>query len=201
MVPAGSPTGPIDDALEHDADGSGAACWPRWPLARAVRRHWSPQRTDGRRGHRIGRQDVDQGPDRRGAASRSARGRGAARFVQQRTRPSRAPRCAPTRTPSSWCWSCPPAASATSPTSPQIAPPKIGAVLNVGTAHLGEFGSVEAIAAGQRRTGRGTAGGRGRRRRHPQRRRSAGAAMAARTTARRGHRRHRRRCAISARPT
>ncbi len=28
----------------------------------------------------------------------------------------------------------------------RIAPPRIGVVLNVGTAHLGEFGSVEAIA-------------------------------------------------------
>ena len=39
----------------------------------------------------------------------------------------------------------------------RVAPPRIGVVLNVGRAHLGEFGSPEAIAAGQGRAGRGAA--------------------------------------------
>ena len=38
-------------------------------------------------------------------------------------------------------------ASGTSPTSATIAPPDVAAVINVGTAHIGEFGSREAIAA------------------------------------------------------
>ena len=38
-----------------------------------------------------------------------------------------------------------------------IAPPRIGVVLNVGTAHVGEFGSREAIAHRQGRAGRGAA--------------------------------------------
>ena len=42
-------------------------------------------------------------------------------------------------------------------TCAEIAPPRIGVVLNVGVAHIGEFGSVEAIAAGQGRAGRGAA--------------------------------------------
>ncbi len=53
-----------------------------------------------------------------------------------------------------------------------IAPPRIGVVLNVGSAHLGEFGSREAIARGEGRAGRGAAA---RRRRRAQRRRPAGA--------------------------
>ena len=39
----------------------------------------------------------------------------------------------------------------------RIAPPRVAAVLNVGTAHLGEFGSREAIARGQGRDRRGAA--------------------------------------------
>ena len=39
----------------------------------------------------------------------------------------------------------------------RIAQPRIGVVLNVGRAHLGEFGSPEAIAAGEGRAGRGAA--------------------------------------------
>ena len=42
----------------------------------------------------------------------------------------------------------------------RIAPPRIGAVLNVGSAHIGEFGSVEAIAEREVRAGAGAAGGR-----------------------------------------
>ena len=49
--------------------------------------------------------------------------------------------CAPTRTPATWCWRWAPAASGTSRYLTRIAPPRIGVVLNVGTAHLGEFGS------------------------------------------------------------
>ncbi len=39
-----------------------------------------------------------------------------------------------------------------------VAPPQVAAVLNVGTAHIGEFGSREAIARGQGRDHRGAAG-------------------------------------------
>ena len=54
----------------------------------------------------------------------------------------------------------------------RIAPPDVAAVLNVGTAHLGEFGSREAIAAGQGRDRRGARPGRhgGAQRRRPARR-------------------------------
>ena len=55
----------------------------------------------------------------------------------------------------------------------EIAPPRIGVVVNVGVAHIGEFGSVEAIAAGQGRAGRGAAR---RRAGRAQRRRRAGRA-------------------------
>ena len=52
----------------------------------------------------------------------------------------------------------------------RIAPPDVAAVLNVGTAHLGEFGSREAIAPGEGRAGRGArprGHGRAQRRRRP----------------------------------
>ena len=39
----------------------------------------------------------------------------------------------------------------------RIAPPRVGVVLNVGTAHVGEFGSREAIATRQGRARRGAA--------------------------------------------
>ena len=69
-----------------------------------------------------------------------------ARQLQQRARRAadRAPRRPPTPATSSSRWA--PAASATSPTCARIAPPQVAAVLNVGTAHIGEFGSREAIA-------------------------------------------------------
>ena len=52
-----------------------------------------------------------------------------------------------------------------------IAPPSIAVVLNVGTAHLGEFGSREAIAAHESRTAASCSGVRSG---HPQRRRRRG---------------------------
>ena len=39
-----------------------------------------------------------------------------------------------------------PAAPGTSPSSVQIAPPRLGAVLNVGRAHAGEFGGLAEVA-------------------------------------------------------
>ena len=51
-----------------------------------------------------------------------------------------------TRAPTTWFWRCRRAILAISRRWRQIAPPAIGVVLNVGTAHLGEFGSREAIA-------------------------------------------------------
>ena len=62
-------------------------------------------------------------------------------------------------------------ASATSPSSARSCRPGVGVVLNVGIAHLGEFGSREAIAPGQGRARRGAAR---RRDRRAQRRRRAG---------------------------
>ena len=53
-----------------------------------------------------------------------------------------------------------------------IAPPRIGAVLNVGRAHAGEFGSLDAVAQGE---GRAAGGAARRRRGGAQRRRPAGA--------------------------
>ena len=67
----------------------------------------------------------------------------------------------------------------------EIAPPSVAAVINVGTAHIGEFGSREAIAAGQGRDRRGAS--RRRRRRAQRRRRARVAAMASRTEATRAH--------------
>ena len=123
------------------------------------------------------------GPARR---STGARPDGRSRSPARRARPAprtTSPRCSPasarrspppaTSTTSSACrspccaadaddratsssrWA--PAASATSPTCAEIAPPDVAAVLNVGTAHIGEFGSREAIAAGQGRARRGAA--------------------------------------------
>ena len=56
------------------------------------------------------------------------------------------PRCAPTPTPGTSCWRCPPAAPGHIAALAATVPPRIGVVLNVGSAHLGEFGSVEGIA-------------------------------------------------------
>jgi UDP-N-acetylmuramoyl-tripeptide--D-alanyl-D-alanine ligase len=63
----------------------------------------------------------------------------------------------------------------------RIAPPRIGVVLNVGTAHVGEFGGQEAIATAKSELVEALPARRGRR---AQRRRPRGAAMAGRTTAR-----------------
>ena len=153
-------------------------CWTRsrrWPgLGHRVGRRPRPA---GDRGHRLVRQDVHQGPDRRRPARRGRRPRAggrAAGVVQQRARPSRTPRCAPTRAPDSWCWSCPPAASATSRVLAGVAPPRIGAVLNVGSAHIGEFGSVDAIAKAKSELVQALPSAGGRWGGHPERRRSAG---------------------------
>ena len=76
-----------------------------------------------------------------------------------------------------------PRRSATSPTSARSRRPRVAAVLNVGTAHLGEFGVREAIARGQGRDRRGAA-----RRRHrgaQRRRRPASPRWPSRTPARR----------------
>ena len=74
-----------------------------------------------------------------------------------------------------------PAERGTSPTWPGR-PPRIGDVLNVGAAHVGEFGSREAIARGQGRARGGPAATDGRR--GAQRRRRVVRAMATRTGAR-----------------
>ena len=117
--------------------------------APAARRH-------RRRRHRLVGQDVDQGPAR--AAARPARADGRpARLVQQRARPpvhGAAGRRRDTRF----------LVLETSARGighirylTEIAPPRIGVVLNVGSAHLGEFGSPRGDRAGQGRAGRGAA--------------------------------------------
>ena len=103
------------------------------------------RRAAHRRHHRVVGQDLDQGPHRRGAAA-AGRGGGPARVVQQRTRPPLDGAAGHPRTPTSWCWRCRRGTPATSPRWRAIAPPSIAVVLNVGTAHLGEFGSREVIA-------------------------------------------------------
>ena len=90
-------------------------------------------------------QDQHEGPARRRAAAAGADG-GARRVVQQRARPAADRAAAARRAPATWCSRWAPAASATSRDLCRIAPPTIGVVLNVGTAHAGEFGSREAIA-------------------------------------------------------
>ena len=69
----------------------------------------------------------------------------------------RSPCSPPTRPPATSCWRWAPAGPGTSPGCARVARPQVGVVLNVGSAHLGEFGSPEGIAAGQGRAGRGAA--------------------------------------------
>ncbi len=133
--------------LEHDARRLGRRGAGRAGAAgRRGGRRTRRGRADDRRHHRLVGQDLDQGPDRRGAGA-AGRGRRPARVVQQRTRPSVDGAAGRREPPTSWCWRCRRATPATSPRWPRIAPPSIAVVLNVGTAHLGEFGSREAIAA------------------------------------------------------
>ena len=96
--------------------------------------------------HRLVRQDLHQGPHRAAAGPARPDG-GAGRLVQQRARPAAHRAAGRRRTPGSWCWRWAPAGRGTSRYLCEIAPPRIGVVLNVGVAHIGEFGSVEAIAA------------------------------------------------------
>ena len=125
-----------------------------------------------RRDHRLVRQDHHQGPDRRSCSPGCGptvappgsfnNELGHPYTVLQADRGHPLPGAGDGR----------PRASGTSGTCAEIAPPRIGVVLNVGVAHIGEFGSVDAIAAGQGRAGRGAAGRRGG---GAQRRRPAGA--------------------------
>ena len=72
--PTPEPSDPGASVLEHDADGSGAAVLAgAGPARRGGRGRTGGRRADDRRDHRLVGQDVDQGPDRRGARARSAR--------------------------------------------------------------------------------------------------------------------------------
>ena len=102
-------------------------------------------RADDRRHHRLVGKDVHQG---------SASPRCSHRWA--RSSPRRAPSttswatrgrcCGRPRTPTTWCSRCRRAIPATSPRWPRSPRRRSAVVLNVGTAHLGEFGSREAIA-------------------------------------------------------
>ena len=59
----------------------------------------------------------------------------------------RSPCSTPTSAPASSCWRWARAGPGTSPGSAASPAPQVGVVLNVGSAHLGEFGSPEGIAA------------------------------------------------------
>jgi len=63
--------------------------------------------------------------------------------------------------PGGWCWSWVARGAGHITYLTDVAPLKIGAVINVGVAHIGEFGSVEAIAAAKGELGGGAAGRRG----------------------------------------
>jgi UDP-N-acetylmuramoyl-tripeptide--D-alanyl-D-alanine ligase len=159
-----------------DPDGSGAAVLAA--LARLAAHNvvvLSDAGLHRRRGHRQFRQDLDEGP--------ASRGPGPAR-PDKSPRPDRSttswacpgPHYARTRPPATWCWSSSPARAGTSPRC-AVAQPRIGVVLTVGRAHLGEFGSPEAIAEAKGRAGGGVAGrrGGGAQRRRPGRRRHGNA--------------------------
>ena len=137
----------VDDALAALGAARPRTCVDR-RCRDADRRRRSPAR----------RQDQHQGPDRAGARDGSGRpSRRPGSLNNEIGVPLtvlRADAGDPVPGRSRWA----PAGSATSRYLRRIAPPRIGVVLNVGTAHVGEFGGREAIAAGQGRAGRGAAG-------------------------------------------
>ena len=102
-------------------------------------------RADHHRDHRLVGKDLDQGLGGRRARA-AGRGGGPARVVQQRAGPSLDGVARRRRSTDYLVLEM----SARHPGNiaelAAIAPPAIGVVLNVGTAHLGEFGSREAIA-------------------------------------------------------
>ena len=104
-----------------------------------------PAGSDGRGGDRLVGQDLDQGPARRRHGAAGPGGR-PGRLHEHRGGLPLTARCAATGTPAPGrrdgargtghiAYLC------------ELTPPDISIVLNVGTAHLGEFGSREAIAA------------------------------------------------------
>ena len=130
--PAGVPAvvvGDVTAALGPACAGGGAA----------------DRRGDGDRLDGLVRQDHYQGHPCPGAGART--GRRSPRPGASTPRsgfPS--PCCAPTRRRGSWCWRWARGASADIAYLTGLVPPRAGLVVNVGTAHVGEFGSRAAIA-------------------------------------------------------
>ena len=118
-------------------------------------------RRDRARADRVAGQDRHQGLPRP-RARRGRRRRSPPPATTTTRSACRSPCCAPTPTPATSSSRWAPAASATSPTCARSPRRTVAAVLNVGTAHVGEFGRREAIARRQGRDRRGAARRRGR---------------------------------------
>ena len=96
--------------------------------------------------HRVGGQDVDQGPA--GVRLRPpAAHRGQPEVVQQRAGRAPHPGSTPPPTPRRWWWRWAPGAGATSPPCAPSPGPTVGVVTTVGLAHTELFGTVEEVAA------------------------------------------------------
>ena len=126
-------------------------------LRRARPRRRRPAARPGRRRHhRLVGQDQHQGPARPGA--RRGRRRPWRRWARSTPRSAcRSPSAGSPPTPASSSSRWAPAASATSRYLTRIAPPRIGVVLNVGTAHVGRVRLPRGDRHGQGRARRGAA--------------------------------------------
>ena len=186
---------PAAPAHGHDLGDRPGRRWRRARRAGRAGRHAGRRAAglDRRRRHRLVRQDLDQGPARRGAARRCGADGAPRRSRSTTSSATRTRCCAPTRRPATWCWSCPPAGSGHIAALAAIAPPRIGVVLNVGTRAPRRV----RLRGGDRRRPRASWSRRCRRRRRrgrgAQRRRPAGRGDGGADRRPGGHRRHRRR--------